>query len=63
MAAFTQRVTTTDALNGQPTPLERAVFFDGFHGVGGTAGGKPAMVAQEGAEQQLVGPDQQLQEL
>ena len=50
-----------DAFDGQPATAQGTVFFNGFDRVAGAAGREAAMVAEEGAEQHLVGSDQKLE--
>jgi hypothetical protein len=47
---------------GQIASLNNAVCVDRFLGIGGTAGIKPAMITQEGAEANLVAGDQKNQQ-
>jgi hypothetical protein len=55
-------VTAADALYRQPPTPQSAMAADGFRGVLGATGREPAVVAQEGAEKELVGPDKELKQ-
>ena len=62
VAAVAERVTAADTLYRQPPTPQSAMAADGFRGILGATGRKPAVVAQEGAEQELVGPDKELEQ-
>lgn len=60
MAAFAEGVTASYSLEGQPATTQGAVPGDGLRCVLGATGCEAAMVAEKGAEQQLVGANQEL---
>ena len=53
----------SDPLDRQPAATQGAVAGDRFRGILGAARGEPAVAAEERAEQELVGPDQELKQL
>jgi len=57
VATFTKRVAAANPFDRQPGTPQRAMPADGLGCVLGATWRKPAMVAQKGAEQQLIGPD------
>jgi hypothetical protein len=63
MSAFTKGLTTQDSLESHPATPGRAVFPDRFGSVLGTTGCKTAVLAQKGAQDQLVSADERQKNL
>ncbi len=61
-AAVRPWVAAADAAYGHPQALEGAMGFDGFDGIGRTAGGEAALPADPGAQEETVEPDRCNQE-
>lgn len=63
MATFAQRVAATDAFDAHPAASGGTIFPDRLRSVLRTARRKPAMLTQKGAQYQLVGTNDGLQNL
>ena len=63
VAATAPGVARQDALEGEPTALEKAVFLDGFDAVVRACSRIAATFADEGRQRHLIEPDQQNQQL
>ena len=63
IAASTPRVARENPLEGEPSTLEEAVFFDSFNAVVGAGGRIAAAVADKGRQRHLIDPNQEDQEL
>jgi hypothetical protein len=63
VAAIAERMAATDSLDRQPAAAQGPVTINGFGGILRTAGRKTAMTAEKGAQQELIGTNQELQQL
>jgi len=50
-----------DPLQGQPTAAKRSMAANGLGGILRATGRKATVAAKEGTEQNLVGPDEELE--
>ncbi len=62
ITTFMKRVTTQHPAYAHPDTLEWPPFFHRLYGVGRTAGHITTVITQQGADQQLIDPDEFYQE-